>query len=140
VCSSDLNFNNAFRKMISQIDMPIYIEGTKDLKKVIQKGHINPKVAFDIEKEKIYLHKIYIKKDMNIIFLSNSIYYENNNKTLPAGMDITDEVLIDLKDFNIILKQEKDFRIIEEQQDDKTKLKEVFLKEYDIEKRKDDDK
>lgn len=133
------DFYTAFNKMVSQLDMSIYIKA-EELQTGIQKAHINPKVLLEKEQEEtIYLNKINVKKDSNIVYLSNSIYYDNNNKTLPLGMDITEEVLIDLERYEVTLKEKRSFRVMEEQEGDKVKLKTIELKEYDIEKREEND-
>lgn len=133
------DFHTAFNKMVSQLDMSIYIE-QEELQFGIQKGHINPKILLDKgQEETVYLNKINIKRDNNIIYLSNSIYYDNNNRTLPLGMDITDEVLIDLEQYEVRLKEKRSFRIMEEQEVDKVKIKNIELKEYEIEKREEND-
>ena len=134
------NFDMAFQKMTSPLDMAVYIEG-EEIQEGIQKGNMNPKKFIEKTKEEtICLNKINLKKDTNVVFLSNSIYYENRNKTLPIGMDLTDEVLLDLKQYEMKPKSEKSFRIIEEDEEDGIKQKTIELTEYEIEKREENDK
>ena len=90
------NFKQALNKSNAIVNMEIFIQnGQQELEKIIEKAHINPKKAIDeANNKKIYLHKINIEKGDNVIYLSNIIFYENNNRTLPLGMDISDGVLI----------------------------------------------
>ncbi len=46
--------------------------------------------------ETIYLYKINWKANMPILYYSNIIFYDNFNQTLPLGMDVSDEVLVNL--------------------------------------------
>ena len=55
-------------------------------------------------------------------------------------MDLTDEVLLDLKQYEMKPKSEKSFRIIEEDEEDGIKQKTIELTEYEIEKREENDK
>ena len=41
----------------------------------------------------------------NILPLTNIIFYTNNNKTLPEGMDVSTQVLIDMNKFNFVLSE-----------------------------------
>ena len=47
----------------------------------------------------------------NIIPLTNIIFYTNNNKTLPLGMNVSTQVLIDMKKFNFMLVEENKTKI-----------------------------
>lgn len=49
----------------------------------------------------INLIKINLPKDSSAIFYTNIIYYENQNNTLPLGMDVEKKVLIDLSKFKL---------------------------------------
>ena len=57
--------------------------------------NINPKEEIEScydNKEKVYLLKQNVKEKMPIMFYTNIIFYDNINKTLPAGMDIGSKV------------------------------------------------
>ena len=49
-------------------------------------------------------HQINIKKGMPLIFLTNTVYYDNYNKTLPEGMELNDLVLLDNSKFEFLKK------------------------------------
>ena len=59
----------------------------------------------------VYLYKINVKEGTNIIFYSNIIFFENKNNTLPLGMDISEETLIDLDKYDLELVNKKEFGI-----------------------------
>ena len=51
------------------------------------------------------------------------MYYDNVNNTLPKGMNISDNVLIDMSMYKIKLKKQKVFRINKDINDIETKTK-----------------
>ena len=44
---------------------------------------------------------VIIKENMPMLFFSNIIFYDNSNKTLPVGMNLSAEVMIDLNRIEI---------------------------------------
>ena len=85
----------------------------------------------DDEKEREYLYKINVKEGINIVYLSNIIYFDNNNNTLPLGMDIDDKALINLKQYELKLKN-KDTIKINQEDGLYNKVKTINVYEYDI--------
>lgn len=82
-------------------------------------------------KEKENLYKINIKEKMNIIYLSNIIYFDNNNNTLPLGMDMSDKALLDMKNYELKLVNKDDIKInIKNGINNNVKSIEIF--EYDL--------
>ena len=61
--------------------------------------NINPKNEFkDVDFSKIkevYLYKVNIKENTPVAFYTNYVFYDNFNKTLPVGIDISTEILFD---------------------------------------------
>ncbi len=47
-------------------------------------------------KDDIYLYKIKLNKNTNFLAFSNIIFYNNKNMTLPLGMNLSSEILVDL--------------------------------------------
>lgn len=96
--------------------------------------NINPENALQkIEDEPIVnLYTIHLKSTSPAIGLSNIVYYDNFNKTLPAGMDIADEVLLDISKLDLELKRQRLFRIniMINEQDVQTKT--ICAYEYEI--------
>lgn len=75
--------NEAYQKLTTKYDMTVYY--SKRNKGYIM-GDIDPyKLLKDSDVKKIY--KMQTSKETHLIFLSNIIFYDNVNKTLPLGMD-----------------------------------------------------
>ena len=129
----------AYDKMISPYDISVYqiskepIEENKwaifdmDAKKAIQK--------WNKKEDTIILNRINIKENMPIIFYSNIMFYGNENQTLPEGMDISTEVLIDLKQFEMKLVGRKDFKMNFEMDEIHNKIKTIEVYEYNVEEK-----
>ena len=73
---------------------------------------------------------------MPLVYLTNSVYYDNLNNTLPAGMDVSTQVLIDSKmyTFDLVNKTKinsnRYFNDIDELY---PKMITIYLEEYNIE-------
>ena len=63
------------------------------------------------ENNKVNLYKIKLEKGSNAIAFSNCIYYDNQNKTLPVGMDNDTRIIAKLSDMDIKLESKKIIRI-----------------------------
>ena len=63
------------------------------------------------ENSKINLYKIKLEKGSNVIAFSNCIYYDNQNKTLPIGMDNDTRIIAKLSDMDIKLESKKVIKI-----------------------------
>ena len=101
----------------------------------------------DVEKEiesaikesvtgKINLYKMNFEKGIKAVAFSNCIYYDNQNKTLPEGMDLDTRILANILDTDITLLNKKVIRvgILENENDDLSKLiiKTINLLEYSV--------
>ena len=88
------------------------------------------------ETGKINLYKMNFAKGVKAIAFSNCIYYDNQNKTLPEGMDLDTRILAKILDTDIILQNKKIIRvgILENENDDASKLviKTINLLEYSV--------
>ena len=110
------------------------------IRKNINLFEINPekeiKKALKRDKNKIYFYKINLKKGINSISYTNSIFYDNQNKTLPLGQDLSTNILIDISRLKLKLRKKATFKILnyENEKDDFSKitLKLVYVLEYDI--------
>ena len=94
-------------------DIPEFIKALKEEKYEI--FNLNEREVLkniDLKEDNIILNKINVKENMPLIFYSNIMYYDNTNKTLPTGMDVNTDVLIDLKQYDMKLVSRKDFKII----------------------------
>ena len=85
---------------------------------------------------KVNLYKMNFAKGVKAIAFSNCVYYDNQNKTLPTGMDKDTKILAKILDTDITLQNKKVIRIgmLEDEKDDATKLiiKTINLLEYGV--------
>ena len=87
------------------------------------------------ENSKINLYKIKLAKGSNVIAFSNCIYYDNQNKTLPIGMDNDTRIIAKLNDTDIKLESKKVIRIGKLDDDEigaKLIIKNINVLEYSV--------
>lgn len=94
--------------------------------------------------KKIYFYKFNLKEGTNGIAYTNSIFYDNQNKTLPVGQDLSSKMLIDINKLNLLLKNKITFKILEFEDNkndfSKSNIKTVYVYEYDTEPKKQEEK
>lgn len=132
------NIYEALNKSSSPISVPIYYVGDKDLEEnAMQVFCINPEEMLkeNINEKELNMYKLNIKENMPIVYFSNSIYYDNNNRTLPLGMDITSKCLIKLSDYETILRQKDEFRVTNIKDELKVNTIKINVYEYDLRKK-----
>lgn len=134
--------SQAYEKMVSPYDIPVYLASKKeietsdwaimdmDAKKTIEK--------WNGKDDTFILNRVNIKENMPAIFYSNIMFYGNLNNTLPEGMNITTEVLVDLKQYEIKLVSRKDFKMNFIENEFESKVKTIQVYEYDMERREND--
>ena len=129
--------NNSMNKTKTVIDMPIYKIGTEK-EKIDLYGYnfynINPEKLLNTvvqDKQKITLFKVNLPQDVPAIYYTNCIYFDNYNKTLPVGMDVSDKVLLDCEKFEFVLKNKMEFSILKNN-DMHINVLEVEAYEYNI--------
>ena len=98
----------ALNKIYSLGDMPIYIRKEDENNEYIL-GDINPENLIDSGNIDTSLVNIEMNNKTNILYYTNIAFYENINKTLPLGMQISSKVLIKS---NILKGKRKDFDTI----------------------------
>ena len=99
--SNEISIYKSFSTETNMSNIDIFnINPEKEIQKQIENG----------EKE-IYLYKIHIDKDTPVAFYSNYIFYDNYNKTLPEGMDLSTEVLINIDKLKLKEKVKTKFNI-----------------------------
>ena len=64
----------------------------QELKKYYNDENINSKV---------YLYRLKLNRGTNFVALSNIVFYNNKNMTLPVGMQESDEILVDINSLNL---------------------------------------
>ena len=90
------------------------------------------KEALKGDETKINLYKINVKKDANIIAYTNSVFYDNQNKTLPIGMDLSTKVLLDSSKIEkLTAKPIKTFKVVT-YEDEKNELSKIKVKTINI--------
>lgn len=86
------------------------------------------------------LLKINFKENMPLLYYTNIIYYDNTNQTLPEGMDLSTQVLIDCSKFKFRLVNKTKFRTNNYFRESNNlilpKSKDIFVYEYNVEFKK----
>lgn len=125
-----------YEKMTSPYDLSVYEMKNETIENnncAIM--NINPKIAIkkaNLKNETLILNRINIKEDMPVVFYSNIIFYDNLNQTLPNGMDITTEVLIDLNKYESKLVSRKDFKMNFLEDEFENIVRNIEVYEYDL--------
>ena len=134
------NVKSAIGKINSKIELSIYT--AKDDLDLLNVFYINPENAIkefrsNLEDE-TNLYKIKINEDTPILALTNIVYYNNNNKTLPLGMNVSCGILLDNSLIKLKEIKKDKFNIIayENPEDEMSKIlvKKINVIEYEIEK------
>jgi hypothetical protein len=98
----------AFCKINTTYELSVYLAKEKAISlENLQILHLDQKKAIEqnLGQKEIYLYRLNVSEKVPILYYSNIIFFENFNQTLPKGMDVSDEILIDLN--NCILKEKK---------------------------------
>ena len=136
------NIKKALDKVVIIDDLPVYkiLDDEKIDPKNINIFNINPENEINehIKQNvnKFNLYKVNIKRGMNGISYTNIIFYDNQNKTLPIGQDISSKILVDLSKVDLKLINRTSFKMteIEDEKDDfsKVNVKTFHVFEYDV--------
>ena len=136
------NIKKALDKVAIIDDLPVYkiLDNEKLDPKNINIFNINPEneIHENIKDKgnKFNLYKINIKRGMNGISYTNIIFYDNQNKTLPIGQDVSTKILVDLSKVDLKLINRTSFKMteIEDEKDDfsKVNVKTFQVFEYDV--------
>ena len=136
------NITKALEKGVIPESLPVY--------KAINENILNNKGinVFNINSENemkeasmsygnnINLYKLHIKDGTKGIGFTNIIFYDNQNKTLPVGMDLSTKMIIDTSKLHLRMLDQKSFNIMsfDNEQDDFSdfEIKKVTVFDYDI--------
>ena len=88
------------------------------------------------DKKKLNLYKINLKEKTPILAFTNIAYFENNNKTLPLGMNISEGILLNNKSMDLELKVKQEIKMVtyknaKDQLSD-IEVKTIKVEEYDL--------
>lgn len=91
----------AFCKIKSPYETNIFLASPKEIEldnlqifHLSEANAVQEQLKLDIEE--LYLYKITLPEETKILYYSNIIFFDNFNQTLPSGMDLSDEVAVDL--------------------------------------------
>lgn len=136
------NVTNALEKGVIPENLPVYkaVLDDKLNNKEINVFNINPeeeiKDAMIEDGNKINLYKINVKEGTNGVAFTNIIFYDNQNKTLPLGMDLSTKLILNTAKLHLNLLSKKTFKVakLEDEKDDFSEVlvKDVEVYEYEI--------
>lgn len=136
------NITNALEKGVIPENLPVYkaVLDDKLNNKEINVFNINPeeeiKDAMIEDGNKINLYKINVKEGTNGVAFTNIIFYDNQNKTLPLGMDLSTKLILNTAKLHLNLLSKKLFKVakLEDENDDFSEVlvKDVEVYEYEI--------
>ncbi|MCL2382673.1 MAG: hypothetical protein FWC79_00415 [Oscillospiraceae bacterium] len=137
------NLQIAFEKVALGIGLPIYklVQDEQDcdglsvfninLANLLQS---TSNIPFEKDRPQT-IYRINLKETSRAIGLANSVYYNNNNETLPMGMNVSDGVLINKRLLKLEMVSEEEFKVVE-YTDKKNlrdvKIKTIIIKEFDV--------
>ena len=113
------NVKTALTKVEIPEDISVYkiIVDDKIDDRKINVFDINPEneISSNIRNEnnKFNFYKINLKEGTNAIGFTNCIFYDNQNKTLPVGQDLSTKILVDISKLELKVKEKKTFKIVE---------------------------
>ena len=129
-----VHLKNAIGKIRVPMNMSIYVLQEELPENSYMLYHIDPQKAVEgIKNEKINtMYKVNLKVSMPAIYVTNSMYYDNYNQTLPLGMEIDDLVLLDNEKYTFKEKSTSSFRINNIKDELTVKTRQITVVEYDL--------
>ena len=131
------NIKSALNKTVVTEKIPVYkaiVEEKLD-EKQINIFNINPENeianAIKNEKNKINFYKINLPEGANAVSYTNCIFYDNQNKTLPEGQDLSTNILIDITKLDLELTNKTKFKIAEAE-DNKDDFSPINIKTINV--------
>lgn len=136
------NLIQALQNGVIDENIPVYqIKADDEInQKEINVFNINPenelKEIDNIKSNKINLFKINLRSGVHGVGFTNIIFYDNKNKTLPVGMNLSTKIIVDMSKVHLKLVNQRKFRTLkfEDDKDDfsSMEIKEINVSEYDI--------
>ena len=132
------NVKTALEKVVISEDLPVYkvMQDTLLDDKQINVFDLNPETEMKgmekQEKAKVNFYKINLKQGSNAISFTNCIFYDNQNKTLPIGQDLSTNIMVDVSKLDMKLKEKSSFKLQDGEDDfSAITIKKINVFEYD---------
>ena len=127
----------AFCKIKSPYETNIYLASKKEIElDNLQIFHLSEANAVEeqlkLDVEELYLYKITLPEDTKILYYSNIIFFDNFNQTLPSGMDLSDEVAVDLDSLKLEKTLQEEFNLNYVVDEYTNKIIKINLHEYKV--------
>ncbi len=119
----------AFAKISLHMNITAYKFSKEELQK-LEVFNINPAEELRNVTDGAVLYKFNLQEGIPILYYSNIIFFENFNKTLPIGMNLSTEILLDLDKLKMELVKESEFNINIQKNQFDFEVKKVKVKEY----------
>lgn len=137
------NVKKALDKVVVSEDLPVYKAMPDKLidDKEINVFNINPEeeiqeILQEDKSTKINFYKINLKRGVHAISFTNCIFYDNQNKTLPVGQDLSTKIIVDVAKIDMKLKEKSSFKVVcfEKEKDEfsPVTIKTIRVFEYDV--------
>lgn len=133
----------AFHKVNTSSNLALYFATTENLE-MQNLNLFNLDLTQEMEEtikskranQKIKLYRINLQENMPLLYYTNIIFYDNFNRTLPEGMNLSSKVLINLNDYQLKEINTKKFNINYLKNNYQNKVEEIILTEYEVELKK----
>lgn len=141
------SIKKALEKVVVSEDLPVYkasiddtlqtnefnvfnINPENEIQEAMKQDVLSQK-ALTSKKHDIYLFKLNLKRGTHAISFTNSVFYDNQNKTLPEGQDLSTKILVDISNLDLELKEENVFHCIEFE-NEKDDFSEIVIKRIHV--------
>lgn len=133
----------AFHKITTNSNLTLYFATTENLE-MENLNLFNLNLTQEIENiiktkranQKVKLYRVNLQENMPLLYYTNIIFYDNFNRTLPEGMNLSSKVLINLNDYQLKEINTNKFNINYLKNDYQNKVEEITLIEYEVELKK----
>ena len=130
------NLQKAYEKVTTPYPLSLYKAGSPE-EDVTNMDycifHLTPEKALEKELDKeLNLYRLNIEEGMPLLFFTNSTFYDNVNQTLPLGMDVAEDVLVDMSKFELEEVKQDSFRMNCVQKDNTILNKKINVYEYNV--------
>ena len=145
------SLESAYNKIYAITSMPVYIKKS-DVQKEFLLGDINPENLINenpskdvieerevnfkngakaekdkIEEQEIEIVKIDLGNEEHALYLTNIVFFDNQNKTLPIGMDLSSKVVIKLDNAKKKFREKREIYLIEKIDDFEVKNRKIKI-------------